>query len=171
MSDLLGPVGQLGYVVEDLEKAAWSWVEKAGVGPWTVIPHVTLDYFNYLGEPSEVEMGIAMAFTGSMQIELIQQHNDAPSMYQDFINDYGEGIQHVCFYPEDYDSALESLTGTGMNVRQNGAIRGMRFAYLEGLDGNVLELGDIPEKVRLRRQDDIANAACWDGSDPVRIFN
>ena len=56
MSDLLGPVGQLGYVVEDLEKAAWSWVEKAGVGPWTVIPHVTLDYFNYLGEPSEVEM-------------------------------------------------------------------------------------------------------------------
>ena len=112
-----------------------------------------------------------MAFTGSMQIELIQQHNDAPSMYQDFINECGEGIQHVCFYPQDYDSALESLTGTGMNVRQNGAIRGMRFAYLEGLDGNVLELGDIPEKVRLRRQDDIASAACWDGSDPVRIFN
>ena len=95
MSDLLGPVGQLGYVVEDLEKAAWSWVEKTGVGPWTVIPHVTLDYFNYLGEPSEVEMGIAMAFTGSMQIELIQQHNDAPSMYRDFINECGEGIQHV----------------------------------------------------------------------------
>ena len=47
---------------------------------------------------------------------------------------------------------------------------GMRFAYLEGLDGNVLELGDIPEKVRLRRQDDIASAACWDGSDPVRVF-
>ena len=47
----------------------------------------------------------------------------------------------------------------------------MRFAYLEGLDGNVLELGDIPEKVRLRRQDDIASAACWDGSDPVRVFN
>ena len=52
-----------------------------------------------------------MAFTGSMQIELIQQHNDAPSMYQDFINECGEGIQHVCFYPKDYDSALESLTG------------------------------------------------------------
>ena len=31
------------------------------------------------------------------------------------------------------------LTGTGMNVRQNGAI-GMRFKYLEGWDGNVLEL-------------------------------
>ena len=54
MSDLLGPVGQLGYVVEDLEKAAWSWVEKAGVGPWTVIPHVTLDYFNYLGNPAKL---------------------------------------------------------------------------------------------------------------------
>ena len=31
---------------------------------------------------------------------------------------------------------------------KNGAIRGMRFEYLEGFDGNVLELGDIPEKVR-----------------------
>ena len=59
----------------------------------------------------------------------------------------------------------------GNECSPNGAIRGMRFAYLEGLDGNVLELGDIPEKVRLRRQDDIASAACWDGSDPVRIFN
>mgnify|MGYP007000251745 len=43
MNALLGPIGQLGYVVEDLETAAWAWVEKAGVGPWTVIPHVTLD--------------------------------------------------------------------------------------------------------------------------------
>ena len=170
MNDLLGPVGQLGYVVEDLEKAAWSWVEKAGVGPWTVIPHITLDYFNYLGESSEVEMGIAIAFTGSMQIELIQQHNNAPSMYRDFINQCGEGIQHVCFYPEDYDEALKSLSVMGMNVSQDGAIRGMRFAYLEGMDGNVLEIGDISEKVRLRRQDDIESAACWDGSDPVRVF-
>ena len=111
-----------------------------------------------------------MAFTGSMQIELIQQHNAAPSMYRDFMNECGEGIQHLCFYPEDYDSALESLTATGMSVRQDGAIRGMRFAYLEGMDGNVLELGDIPQKVRLRRQDNITSAACWDGSDPVRIF-
>ena len=170
MKNLLGPVGQLGYVVEDLEKAAWLWVEKMGVGPWTVIPHVTLDYFNYLGESSDVEMGIAMAFTGSMQIELIQQHNRAPSMYRDFINECGEGIQHVCFYPRDYDAALESLIRKGMNVRQDGAIRGMRFAYLEGTDGNVLEIGDIPENVRLRRQDDIASAACWNGSDPVRVF-
>ena len=170
MKNLLGPVGQLGYVVEDLEKAAWLWVEKMGVGPWAVIPHVTLDYFNYLGESSDVEMGIAMAFTGSMQIELIQQHNRAPSMYRDFINECGEGIQHVCFYPRDYDAALGSLIRKGMNVRQDGSIRGMRFAYLEGTDGNVLEIGDIPEKVRLRRQDDIASAACWDGSDPVRVF-
>ena len=170
MNALLGPIGQLGYVVEGLETAAWSWVEKAGVGPWTVIPHVTLDYFNYQGEPSEVEMGIAMAFTGSMQIELIQQHNKAPSMYQDFMNDFDEGIQHVCFYPEDYDSALTSLTEKGMKVGQDGAIRGMRFAYLEGMDGNILEIGDIPKSVRFRRQEDIASAANWDGSNPVRVF-
>ena len=75
------------------------------------------------------------------------------------------------FLPEGLRLSVGIIDWKGMNVRQDGAIRGMRFAYLEGLDGNVLELGDIPEKVRLRRQDDIASAACWDGSDPVRIFN
>ena len=170
MNDLLGPVGQLGYVVKDLEKAAWSWVEKTGVGPWTVFPQMTLDYFNYLGEPSEVEIGIAMAFTGSIQIELIQQHNEAPSMYRDFMNDRGEGIQHLCFYPEDYDSALASLTGNGMRVGQDGAIRGMRFSYLAGMDGNIIEMGAIPDKIRLRRQQGITSAVEWDGSNPVRII-
>lgn len=131
---------------------------------------MTLDYFNYLGEPSEVEIGIAMAFTGSIQIELIQQHNEAPSMYRDFMIDRGEGIQHLCFYPEDYDSALASLTGNGMRVGQDGAIRGMRFSYLEGMDGNIIEIGDIPDKIRLRRQQGITSAVEWDGSKPVRII-
>ena len=57
-----------------------------------------------------------------------------------------------------------------MKVGQDGAIRGMRFAYLEGMDGNILEIGDIPKSVRFRRQEDIASAANWDGSNPVRVF-
>ena len=70
MENDLGPVGQLGYVVNDLETAAWDWFQRTGIGPWTVIPHVTLDYFNYQGETSDVEMGIAMAFSVLCRLNL-----------------------------------------------------------------------------------------------------
>ena len=170
MENDLGPVGQLGYVVNDLETAAWDWFQRTGIGPWTVIPHVALDYFNYRGKPSPVEMGIAMAFSGSMQIELIQQHNDAPSMYRDFLEVSGEGLQHVCFYPKNYDSALEFLGEKGMENIQDGAIRGMRFAYLAEDSGQVLEVGDIPDSVRANREKNIVATQKWDGTNPVRVY-
>ena len=170
MENDLGPVGQLGYVVNNLETAAWDWFEKTGIGPWTVIPHVTLDYFNYRGESSNVEMGIAMAFSGSMQIELIQQHNDAPSMYRDFLEVSGEGLQHVCFYPENYDAALGFLLNQGMESIQDGAIRGMRFAYLAEDSGQVIEVGDIPDSVRENREKNIVATQKWDGTNPVQVY-
>ena len=169
MSTLFGPVGQIGYVVDDLEEAAQRWVDTTGIGPWTVLPHVPLDHFTYNGADSEAEIGIAMAYSGGIQIELIQQLNDAPSMYRELRDTYGEGVQHICFYPEDYDAAMETAARSGMRVGQEGALWGIRFAYLRGDNGRVIELGDLPPKVRAGRQTGIGEAAMWDGSDPIRI--
>lgn len=93
---LFGPVGQIGYVVEDLEASARRWFEATGIGPWTVMPSVPLDHFTYNGEPSSVDIGIAVAYTGGVQIELIVQNNDVPSMYRELSDTYGFGVQHVC---------------------------------------------------------------------------
>ncbi len=169
MRDLWGPVGQLGYVVHDLEEAAARWAETTGIGPWRILGAVDLDHFTYEAEASAVEIGIALAYSGDVQIELIQQFNDAPSMYRDLLDTYGEGAQHVCFYPDDYDAALEHALASGMTVGQEGALWGIRFAYLRGEGGRVIELADLPDHVRAGRQAGIAEAASWDGVDPVRI--
>ena len=169
MLEVFGPVGQIGYVVDDLEAAAHSWVDATGVGPWRVMPHVPLDHFTYEGEPSDVDIGIAMAYSGPIQIELIVQHNDAPSMYRELLDSYGVGVQHLCFYPTDYDAAMEQALDNGLTVGQEGALSGIRFAYLRGPNGMVVELGDLPDAVRDGRERQIAAAASWDGSDPVRV--
>lgn len=169
MRDLYGPVGQLGYVVHDLEEAAARWAETTGIGPWRSMGRVELDHFTYNGEASEVEIGIAVAYSGAVQIELIQQFNDAPSMYRDLLDTYGEGAQHICFYPDDYDAAMDHALSSGMEVGQEGALWGIRFAYLRGDAGRVIELADLPEQVRAGRQKGIDEAATWDGTDPVRI--
>jgi hypothetical protein len=41
-----------------------------------------------------------MANSGDMQIELIQQRCGTPSMYRDFLQSSGEGLQHWAAWPQ-----------------------------------------------------------------------
>jgi Glyoxalase/Bleomycin resistance protein/Dioxygenase superfamily len=95
MSALFGKVSQNGYVVRDIAAAMKFWTEVLRVGPFFYIPAVKSDWFRYRGTDSAVEMSIALANSGDLQIELIQQRNDAPSMYLDFLREHGEGLQHI----------------------------------------------------------------------------
>ena len=170
LRDLRGPPGQIGYIVNDLESAAQKWTDTIGVGPWRIIEHAPFSGFTYNGASSDVDAGIALAFMGDVQIELIQQHNDTPSMYRDLLDSYGEGAQHICFYPQDYDGAVAAAVDAGMEIGQEGDVWGVHFAYLRGDSGRVIELAQLPEKMRVSRQRGIDEAAVWDGSDPIRWF-
>ena len=168
MQKNLGPLGQIGYVVSDLKEAAMEWVDKTGIGPWYVAEHVPLDYFRHRGIQSEIEIGIATAFTGSLEIELIVQHNESPSDYKDVVSRSETGVHHVCFFPQDYDVALASLLAENLEVLQEGAIHGIRFIYLIGQETGIIEMADLPDDARKRRKSRMAEAADWNGSDPIR---
>ena len=92
MSRLFGEIRQNGYVVRDLEAAIAQWLEVPRVGPFFVLEHVKAEGFEYRGEPSPLEVSFAFANSGPLQIELIQQHGDAPSMYRDFLAAGREGL-------------------------------------------------------------------------------
>ena len=77
MSRIFGKVCQNGYVVRDIEAAMKHWIEVMGVGPWFYIEDVKTDWFKHRGIDSDVKMSIALANSGDLQIELIQQRNDA----------------------------------------------------------------------------------------------
>lgn len=165
---LWGPIGQIGYIVTDLDAAVQQWTESIGLGPWQIFNPAPFDNLRYKGEPSDAEVGFALAFMGEVQIELIQQHNDAPSMYRDILDTYGEGVQHICFYPDDYDAALAAGLAAGMTIAQDGDIWGVDFAYLLGPGGRVIELARLGAERRTMRAGAIAAAAEWDGTDPFR---
>ena len=73
---------QLGFVVDDLLADAARWAHVLGVGPFHVTPTRTSSA-TYRGAPSNVEVQYALAQAGPVQIELIQQHCDRPSMFRD----------------------------------------------------------------------------------------
>ena len=173
MSLLFGKVCQNGYVVRDIEQAMKFWIDVMRVGPFFYIPRVKTDWFRYRGVDSAVEMSIALANSGDLQIELIQQRNDAPSMYLDHLRDHDEGMQHMSYWSNDYQALYDSLLAKGHTVGHEGAIGGEqgRFAYFDipaPHPGALLEISDISgpkgklfEYIRHAAKD-------WDGADPIR---
>ena len=95
MSRLFGPLRQMGYVVRDIEAAMRHWVEVCGVGPWFYAGRLPLTAFTYRGARHDgIHLSIALANSGDVQVELIQQRCDTPSMYRDFLGAGHEGLQH-----------------------------------------------------------------------------
>ena len=122
MSRFFGPIFQTAYIVRDFEGTLKHWTEVLGVGPFYYIERVKMDWFRYHGEPSNAEVSIALANTGDLQIELIQQRNNAPSMYLDFLENGHEGLQHMSYWTTDYQAAFDNFIAMGYRVGQEGQI-------------------------------------------------
>jgi hypothetical protein len=171
LSRIFGEVRQNGYVVHDIEAAMRHWTEVLGVGPFFYVEKPPIEHFRYRGEPSPLEVSIALANSGALQIELIQQRNDAPSMYRDFLEAGHLGLQHIAYWTETMDADLERLGRAGFEIGQSGCIgAGGRFVYYDtaGPPGTVIELSEI-DGGKGRFFEHVRDAARgWDGSDPIR---
>jgi hypothetical protein len=172
VSRLFGEIRQNGYVVRDVEAAMQHWSEVLGVGPWYYFERVPIDDFRFRGSASNIDVSIALANSGPLQIELIEQRNAAPSMYRDFMAEVGEGLQHVAYWTEHFDRDLVAAEARGFRVGQSGQINGGdgRFVYFESdaHNGSVIELSEISGPkgrffASIRRA-----AQAWDGSEPIR---
>jgi Glyoxalase/Bleomycin resistance protein/Dioxygenase superfamily len=171
MSRIFGDIMQNGYVVRDIEAAMRHWIEVLGVGPWFYIERLPVPDFTYKGQPSPVDVSLALANSGPLQVELIQQRNDAPSLYRDFLNAGHEGLQHIGYGTHHFAADLQRLLAAGYAIGQAGTVAGRGpFVYLltESHPGTVVELLDMSsgrDRVFAR----IAEAARnWDGKDPIR---
>ena len=172
MSRIFGAVTQNGYVVRDIHAAMDHWVNVMGVGPWYYVDRVKTDYFRHRGVASPVEMSIALANSGDLQIELIQQRNDALSLYKEFLDAGHEGLQHMAYWSKDYQSVYDRALSLGYKVGHEGQIGGEqgRFCYFDtqAHPGTVVELSDI-SGAKGQFFEHIRQAALnWDGSNPIR---
>ncbi len=172
MSRIFGEVRQNGYVVRDVEAAMRHWTQTLGVGPFFYFERVPLEDFRFRGEPSPIEVSIALANSGPLQIELIQQRNDAPSMYRDFIAAGCEGLQHVAFWTTSFDADLKHAVERGYSIGQSGQVGGPdgRFVYFDtqAHPGTVVELSEISGPKGRFFERIAETARTWDGSEPVR---
>ena len=171
MSRLFGPIIQNGYVVRDWRSAADHWSRLLGVGPFFVMEHIGFARCTYRGLPTGIDMSVAIAYSGDLQIELVEQHNDAPSIYHDFLTAHGEGLQHVGVLVDHLEPSL-AIDGWAERVVQEGeTLVGQRFAYVDvGCHpGGMIELIEVSAAARSAFAYMKERAAGWDGERPIRI--
>jgi hypothetical protein len=171
MSRLFGEMRQIGIVVRGVEAAMKHWVDVCGVGPWFYAEKLPVTSFGYGDQHfGGIHMSVALANVADVQLELIQQRCDTPSMYLDFLDAGHEGMQHWSSWPYDYGEKLQRALSNGYSIGQQGDSPRGRFVYLwnEGHPGTIIEMAhNTPDRERIF--DTVREAARgWDGADSVR---
>ncbi len=174
----IGKPMQIAFVPEDFDAALRHWTENMGVGPFFVMERIRLEDARFMGEPSDCTFTIALAQWGDVQIELIRQDNDAPSIYRGDYWPGGQAMHHVCLLTDDIAAArraVESRGGLGLVEGKVGADGAVIYADC-GPAATRPNAGAIVEILQPASGSDgffgmIAEAAkSWDGSDPVRVL-
>ena len=166
-----GPIVQNGFVVRDLEAAVAHWSGTLGIGPFYAIEHIPFGPAYFRGAPLGIDMSVAIAQWGEIQIELIVQHDTAPSIYTEFAARHGAGLQHVGVMTDSVDRHLESLREFGIEPVQWGeTAAGMRFAYIDTdlHPGAMIELIESGPAVEAFFSKVRKGASAWDGTRPLR---
>jgi hypothetical protein len=164
---------QTAYVVENIRQAMDHWVKKLKVGPWFLLEHFTGEQPRYRGGPSHADVALAMSFAGHMMIELIEQHNDAPSVYRETIERRGYGFHHWGVATSHFDRDVEQYRASGYEQAFLARVpTGGRVSYMD----TTAHLPGMVELIELGASFDPAFSGFyratigWDGKDPVRSF-
>lgn len=165
-----GPIMQNGFVVEDMSAAIEHWARTMQVGPFFLFERVAFKEAWYRGQPAtDIDLTVAIAYWGDVQIELIRQRNEVPSIYTEFQSRGLTGLQHMGVMTEDLDADLVRLKAHNVLPVQHGSAAGMRFAYVntDHHPGGMVELIEATPRARAFFERIHQAARDWDGRDAI----
>ena len=167
-----GDIRQVGYLTHDIEKAMQAWVQQSGVGPFTWYRNVSLKSV-YKGEPSIIEMDVGIAYRGNVQIELIQQTNDALSPYRQYFREGRMGMHHLAFGSRDIDADMQKAKDAGFEIICTIDAMIGRYAYFQdpAMPENFFEFLAVTDDLEKFWQQSMEEARNWDGSNPIRAMD
>lgn len=140
---------QIGVVVRDLDRTVKVLSEVFGLGPFrfTTYPTERSDMATwYRGEPGHFSHRIAFAELGPIELEIVQPLT-GNSTLTEFLDEHGEGIQHIRFNVADVQQVVDYLAGHGIEPAMSGVgLRpGTTWMHLDtaGAVGFVIEVMNV----------------------------
>jgi hypothetical protein len=163
---------QFAYVVADLQAACHHWIDCFGAGPFFMAPHLKLPHQLYRGAPSTEDCSHALGFAGEINIHLIQQHTDAPSIYRDMYPLGAEGFHHVMFFTDDFPKDRDMLVAMDCPVVEE-LMSTARIAYVDARAriGGFIEVYEDNPTIREWFAEWKQIHKMWDRkTDPIRLL-
>jgi hypothetical protein len=145
----LPSIDQIGIVVENIEDGMERYTKLLDISPWTGFEFTAENLMDttYRGRSVDHDFRLAIATVDGLDIELIEPLSE-PTLYQDHLDEHGEGIHHVAYYARDeaqLQSYVDSFDSIDVPVVQSGVYEGTTYVYLDTRDeltGVMLEIVD-----------------------------
>ena len=162
---------QIGHVVDDIVAAARQWARAFGIGPFHVLP-VTEQQLTVGDAETALSIQVGVAQAGPVQIELIQQHCDTPSIYRDWSRNGTSAFHQVATVTEAYDAKKSHFESLGFEVVAESAGGPFRIAYVDTSQAFGFYTEVVESTPGFLQQLDAVSRTCatWDGTDPVRFL-
>ena len=139
-------IDQVGVVVRDIDKAV-EYYSTFGIGPFEPLNVSRFDRTVY-GKPADENYKNIVRVTqiGPVQLELVQPVS-GESVQRDFLENRGEGVNHLGFFVDDLDKEVSKLVGKGFKVVNSVKyVGGGGIAYIDSdkIGGLMFELIQWP---------------------------
>lgn len=163
---------QLGHVVDDIIGAAGRWSEVFGIGPFHVLPVAEQQLTDTAGDVRALQLQVAVAQAGPVQIELIQQHCETPSIYREWSRGGTSAFHQVATVTSNYDAKKAHLEAHGHRTVAESLGGRFRVAYVDTVEsfGFYTEIVEETPVFLAQLQAISDTCANWDGTDPVRLM-
>lgn len=138
---------QQAYFVSSIDKAAAKWMAAYGAGPFFAIRHHKADEFSYRGTDIEADVSYAFGYLGDLMIQLIEQHDEKPSIYREMFLRGQEGFHHVAYLVSDFAAERQRWLDLGYSLATELYADEVNAAYFDtrSLNGGFTEIhGDPP---------------------------
>lgn len=163
-------VMQIAFVTSDIRASMAAMTRDLGAGPWFWRERGVFPLQTYLGQPVQTALSIAMAYSGGMLYELIQQLDDGPSVYC-IPGLPDDRMHHFGVASRDYAGACADCVAAGhVLVYEAEVANGARVGYFDtrgALPAMIEVIEMLPATEAMFAGFRRAHEA-WDGSEPVR---
>ena len=173
MSRFFGKAVHAAFIVPDIHKEI-DRLLASGLGPVFTMDRIRPGA-RYRGKRSDPHITAAFVYTGSMQYEFVQPHDDTPSAYRDFLQLVPQGgFHHLAYFVDSFDAALAKAAagGTRFEIVQEfiGPDEKAFEMYVQpvGQPNPLLMQLMIPSPLGAMFDTMEQIASTWDGKDPRR---
>lgn len=167
-------IAQVCYVVRDLERALKTWTEVYRAGPFYVGDFRQDEGQHYRGRPTTLDVRVAIGYSGSLNIELLEPRRPGPSIFHEILDTRGEGIHHFWLRAANLDAEIARFEAMGCPVIAGGEVPGFgRSCFVDTLSmlGVFTELQELRDAVLVALEGMHRAHLNWDGkTNPVRPY-